>query len=241
MTLNKLIEGASKLAIKFNSRQLEQFQIYYEELVKWNMKFNLTSITDYQEVQMRHFLDSISVTVALTKEELEKPNFNIVDIGTGAGFPGVPLKILLNESELVLIESVGKKVTFLHHIVAKLELDNVEVIHGRAEEIAHSSLYREQFTLAVSRAVASLSILTELTLPFCRIGGKFIAQKKGAISEEIDKATKTTLTLGGNLPEVKAIKLEEFGDERYLIVFDKISHTPEKYPRKHSLAKRHPV
>ena len=241
MELQKLIEGASKLAIKFDSRQLEQFQIYYRELIEWNKKFNLTSITDYHEVQAKHFLDSLSVTLALTEEELEKPDFNIVDIGTGAGFPGLPLKILLSEPELVLIESVGKKTTFLHHIVAELELDDVEVIHGRAEELAHSPLYREQFTLAVSRAVASLSTLTELALPFCRIGGKFVAQKKGEISAEINKANKATLTLGGSLCEVKVIELEELGDARYLIVFDKISPTPERYPRKPGLAGRCPI
>ena len=123
MELKNLIEGASKLGIKLNSRQLEQFQIYYKELVEWNKKCNLTSIIDYGEVQARHFLDSLSVTLALTKEELEKPGFNIVDIGTGAGFPGVPLKIILSGPGLVLIESVGKKTAFLQHIVAKLELN----------------------------------------------------------------------------------------------------------------------
>jgi len=241
MKLRKLIEGASRLGIKFNSRQLEQFQTYYEELIEWNKKINLTSITDYQEVQTKHFLDSLSVTLALNKEELENSNLNIVDIGTGAGFPGVPLKILLSKPRLVLIESVGKKTTFLHHIVAKLGLDDVTVIHGRAEDIAHSPLYREQFALAVSRAVALLPILVELALPFCRIGGKFVAQKKGEISAEIDKANKANLILGGKLGEVKRIELEELGDERYLIVFDKIYPTPTKYPRRPGLARRRPI
>ena len=241
MKLNKLIQGAGKLGIKFNGKQLKQFQTYYEELIEWNKKFNLTSITDYQEVQVKHFLDSLSVTSALTKEELENSNFNIVDIGTGAGFPGVPLKILLREARLVLIESVGKKTTFLRQIMAKLGLDNVEVIQGRAEEIAHSPLYREQFALAVSRAVALLPVLLELALPFCRIDGKFVAQKKGEIGAETNRADKATLTLGGKLGEVKRVELEEFGDERYLIIFDKISPTPEKYPRRPGLARRRPI
>ena len=241
MKLDKLIQGAGKLGIKFNGKQLKQFQTYYEELIEWNKKFNLTSITDYQEVQVKHFLDSLSVTSALTKEELENSNFNIVDIGTGAGFPGVPLKILLREARLVLIESVGKKTTFLRHIVAKLGLDNVEVIQGRAKEIAHSPLYREQFALAVSRAVALLPVLLELALPFCRIDGKFVAQKKGEIGAETNRADKATLTLGGKLGEVKRVELEEFGDERYLIIFDKISPTPEKYPRRPGLARRRPI
>ena len=239
--MEKLIEGASELGIKLNSRQLDQFQIYYEELTRWNKKFNLTAIIDYQEVQVKHFLDSLSVTLALAKEELGKSDFDIVDIGTGAGFPGVPLKIILCEPRLVLIESVGKKTVFLHHIVAKLELNNVEVIHGRAEEVARSSLYREQFDLAVSRAVALLPTLVELALPFCRIGGKFIAQKKGEISTEINQAHKASLSLGGKLGGIKRVELEELGNQRYLIIFDKISPTLEKYPRKPGLIKRRPI
>ena len=241
MKLDKLIEGAGKLGIKLNSKQLEQFQLYYEELVEWNKKFNLTAITDYQEVQVKHFLDSLSITLALTEEELQKPDFGIVDIGTGAGYPGVPLKILLSEPRLVLIESVGKKTTFLRHIVAKLGLDNVEVVQERAEEIARSPLYREQFYLAVSRAVAPLPALVELALPFCRIGGKFVAQKKGNVDAEINRADRATLTLGGKLGQVKRIELEELRDERYLIIFDKISPTQQKYPRKPGLIRRCPI
>jgi len=241
MKLNKLIAGAGKLGIKLNSKQSEQFQIYYEELVEWNKRFNLTAITDYQEVQVKHFLDSLSIALALTEEELQKPDFNIVDIGTGAGFPGLPLKILLSEARLVFIESIGKKTTFLRHIVAGLGLDNVEVIQGRAEEMARSSLYREQFALAVSRAVAPLPALVELALPFCRIGGKFIAQKKGNVNAEINQADKATLTLGGKLSEVKRVELEELSDQRYLIVFAKISPTSEKYPRKPGLIRRRPI
>ena len=239
--MKKLIEGAGKLGIELDATQVQQFELYYQELLEWNKKFNLTAITDYQEVQIKHFLDSLTVTLALTKEELEKPDFAIIDIGTGAGFPGVPLKIFLAHPKVVLVESIAKKVAFLHHIIHKLKLDNVEVVNSRAEEIAHSPLYREQFALVVSRALASLPTLVELALPFCRIGGKFIAQKKGEISQEIFTANKAIAALGGKLNQAKKIELEEFRDERYLVIIDKIYLTPDKYPRRPGVARRRPI
>jgi len=239
--MKKLIEGASKLKLAFNTKQVKQFELYYQELVEWNKKLNLTTIIDYQKVQMKHFLDSLTITLALTKEELEKPDFNIIDIGTGAGFPGVPLKILLPYPKLVLVESTAKKATFLHHIIHKLELDNVEVVNSRAEEIAHSPLYREQFALVVSRALASLPTLAELAIPFCQIGGRFIAQKKGKINQEIIKANKAITTLGGKLDQVKKIELEELSDERYLVIIDKIYPTPNEYPRHPGIPRQRPI
>jgi len=238
--MEKLIAGAGKLGIKLNSKQLNQFELYYQELIEWNRKFNLTAITDYQEVQVKHFLDSLTVILAL-REEAENPDFNIIDIGTGAGFPGAPLKILLNKPRLVLIEPRAKKTAFLHRVTQKLELDNVEIIHGRAEEIAHLPLYRQQFALVVSRAVASLPTLVELALPFCQIGGKFVAQKKGEISQEIIKTNKAISILGGELDEIKKLELEELSDERYLVIIDKIYPTPDKYPRRPGIPKRRPI
>ncbi len=239
--MKSLAKGAGKLGIALNARQVKQFELYYQELIEWNKKFNLTAITDYQEVQIKHFLDSLTITLALTKEELENRDFDIIDIGTGAGFPGLPLKILLTPPKLVLVESTAKKAAFLHHIIHKLELDNVEVVNGRAEEIAHSPLYREQFALVVSRALAPLSTLVELALPFCQIGRKFVAQKKGRINQEIIEANKAIATLGGKLDQVKKIELEEFRDERYLIIIDKIYLTPDKYPRRSGVPKRRPI
>ncbi len=239
--MGKLIEGVNKLGIALNATQVKQFELYYQELIEWNKKFNLSAITNYQEVQIKHFLDSLTIVLALTKEELEKPNFDIIDIGTGAGFPGVPLKILLTAPRLALVESTAKKAAFLHHIIHKLELDNVEVVNSRAEEIAHSPLYREQFTLVISRALASLPTLVELALPFCQIGGKFVAQKKGKISQEIIKANKAIAILGGKLSQVKKIELEELSDERYLVIIDKIYPTPDKYPRRPGIARRRPI
>jgi len=239
--MKKLIEGAGKLGIELNARQVKQFELYYQELIAWNKKINLTAITDYSSVQVKHFLDSLTVTLALPGKEAERPDFNIIDIGTGAGFPGVPLKILFPQPRLVLIEPTTKKTAFLHHIIHKMELENVEVLNSRAEEAAHLSLYREQFALVLSRAVALLPTLVELTLPFCRIGGRFIAQKKGGGDQEINQAEKATAALGGKLDQIKKIELSEFADARYLVIIDKIYPTPNKYPRRPGVPRRRPI
>jgi len=239
--MKELIEGVGKLGIEFNARQVKQFELYYQELIAWNKKINLTAITDYSSVQVKHFLDSLTITLVLSKEEVERPDFNIIDIGTGAGFPGVPLKILFPEPRLVLIEPTAKKTAFLHHIIRKLELENVEVLNSRAEEAAHLPLYREQFALVLSRAVALLPTLVELTLPFCQIGGRFIAQKKGEIDKEINGAKEAITALGGKLDQIKKIELDEFNEEHYLVIIDKIYPTPNKYPRRPGLPKRRPI
>ena len=239
--MKELIEGAGKLGIQLNARQVRQFELYYRELIEWNRRINLTAITDYSAVQVKHFLDSLTVTQAFPHEEMERPDFSIADIGTGAGFPGVPLKILFPQPRLVLLEPTAKKTAFLYHIIHKLELENVEVLNSRAEDAAHLLLYRERFPLVVSRAVALLPALVELTLPFCRIGGRFVAQKKGEIDREMNRAEKAIAALGGNLEQIKQIELEEFDDVRYLVVIDKISPTPSKYPRRPGLPRRRPI
>jgi len=239
--MKKLIEGAGKLGIEFNAGQVKQFELYYQELIEWNKKMNLTAITDYSSVQVKHFLDSLTVTLAMPEKEIERLDFDIIDIGTGAGFPGVPLKILLPQPRLVLIEPTTKKTAFLHHIIDRLELENIEILNSRAEEAAHLSLYREQFALVLSRAVALLPALVELTLPFCRIGGRFIAQKKGDVDEEVNGAQKAIAALGGKLDRIKKIELDEFDDARYLVIIDKIYPTPNKYPRRPGLPRRRPI
>ena len=239
--MKNLVEGAGKLGIELNTRQVKQFELYYQELIEWNKKINLTAITDRSSVQIKHFLDSLTITLALPEGGLARPDFNIVDIGTGAGFPGVPLKILFPQPRLVLIEPTTKKTAFLHHVIRKLELENVEVVNSRAEEAAHLPLYREQFALALSRAVALLPTLVELTLPFCRIGGRFIAQKKGERDQEINRAKKAIAILGGKLDQIKKIELGEFNDARYLVIIDKIYPTPGKYPRRPGVPERRPI
>jgi len=238
--MEKLNAGAKKLGLQLNPRQLKQFHIYYQELVDWNQRVNLTTVTDYEEVQIRHFLDSLTVTLAW-RQQINSLEFHLIDVGTGAGMPGIPLKILLPDIKLVLLDSTAKKAAFLHHVKQKLGLNNVEIVVGRAEEIAHESQYRERFDTVLSRAVAPLSTLVELTLPFCTIGGSFIAQKKGAINQEISQAGKAISLLGGNLREVKRIDLPEFTDERRLIIIDKLSPTPQLYPRRPGIPSKRPL
>lgn len=238
--MEKLEVGAIKLGLELNPRQLEQFYIYYQELLDWNQRLNLTAITDYEGVQIKHFLDSLTVTLAW-RQPVASMDFRLIDVGTGAGLPGIPLKILLPNIRLVLLEATAKKAAFLHHLKQKLGLDNIEIVVGRAEEVAHETQYREKFDVVLSRAVAPLPTLVELTLPFCTIGGSFIAQKKGVIDPEISQASRAISTLGGNLREVKRIDLEEFTDERQLIIIDKISLTPQLYPRRPGIPSKRPL
>lgn len=236
--MNKLINGTTELDIKLNPQQLEQFHHYYQELIKWNERVNLTSIINYEEVQVKHFVDSLTIASAL---KVIPSGFKVIDIGSGAGLPGIPLKIVFSQINLVLLESVAKKTAFLRHLVQQLGLEDTEVITGRAEETAHQTQYREQFALVLSRAVAKLPTLAELTLPFCKLGGMVIAQKKGEIQEEIAKAIKAIETLGGKLREVKKIDLKNLPDQRYLVIIDKINLTPHNYPRRLGLPARRPI
>ncbi len=196
--MEKLNSGATKLGLQLTPSQLEQFRIYYQELIDWNKRVNLTRITDYEEVQIKHFLDSLTVALAW-QTSAPDIDFRIIDVGTGAGMPGIPLKIVFPHIRLVLLDSVAKKAAFLHHLKEKLGLDNVDIVVGRAEEVSHDAQYRERFDIVLSRGVAPLATLAELTLPFCIIGGSFIAQKKGAIDQEISQAGRAISLLGGEV------------------------------------------
>jgi len=238
--VDRLIAGATKLGLELTSEQLEQFQLFYQELVEWNRKFNLTAITDYGEVQIKHFLDSLTLTLALAPHKTDRA-YNVIDVGTGAGLPGIPLKILWPGIRLVLLDATAKKATFLNHLKQRLGLEDVEIVVGRAEETAHLDGYREKFDLVLSRAVADLPALAEMTLPFCAVGGIFIAQRKGTVEIEVTQADKAFSTLGGKLREIKGINLDELGDDRYLVVVDKISPTPDKYPRRPGIPSKRPL
>ena len=240
MPMQYLKTSTIRLGLNLRPHQLEQFHTYYQELIEWNRRINLTSITDFKEVQIRHFLDSLTVILAVMQPIMNK-NLSLIDVGSGAGFPGLPLKIAFPDIKLLLLEATAKKTAFLKHITQKLNLDNVEVLAGRAEVIAHRAQYRQQFDIVLSRAVASLPILAELTLPFCAVKGRTIIQKKGDIEDELNHATRAIETLGGSQPEMKKIELPELADDRYLITIDKVSPTPSKYPRRPGMPAKRPL
>ena len=235
--MEKLKSGAAKLRINLTEKQIGKFETYYRELIDWNRKVNLTSITGYEEVQIKHFLDSLTVFMVV----LPGMGLKIIDIGTGAGLPGIPLKIISPGIDLTLLEATAKKAHFLENLVASLGLDGVAITTGRAEEIAHDERYREKFDLALARALAPLPALVELTLPFCKIGGCCIAQKKGDIENEVAKSLNAIELMGGILREVKPVMLEELNDNRFLIIIDKIKPTPPRYPRRPGMPAKRPI
>ena len=238
--MKKLYKGAQKLGLNLTPDQLQKFEVFYKELVEWNKRVNLTSVTGYEEVQITHFLDSLTVISGLPSPQSGK-QLSIIDVGTGAGFPGIPLRIVLPEIRLVLLEATAKKAEFLRHVIAKLELSNVEIVRGRAEEVAHDESYRERFDIVVSRALASLNVLVELTLPFCAIGGRLIAHKKGDISHEVYQSSEAVNTLGGKIIKALDITLEEFDDDRRLVIIGKVKATPKKYPRRPGIPTKKPI
>lgn len=246
-----LIDGAKRLGLSLTRGQVECFQVYYEELIRWNRRVNLTAIVDYEGVQIKHFLDSLTVTLAFTNVPSR-----ILDIGTGAGLPGVPLKILYPAIGLTLVDSVHKKVAFLHHLIDRLGLEGVEILAERSEHLAQDESYRQQFDLVLSRGVAKLATLAELALPFCSLGGTFIAMKKGEVDEEVAEAQRAIVALGGRLRQVKWIRLEDLtrgeltglGDsekfekgERALVIIDKLTTTPDRYPRRPGIPRKRPL
>lgn len=237
--MEKLKAGAERLGLPLGDRELGIFQDYYEELIAWNQRMNLTAITGYEQVQVNHFLDAL--TVALVWKPGDENASRVLDVGAGAGIPGLPLKIVFNTIHLTLLEATGKKTQFLNHLTQKLELDTVEVVTGRAEELAHRPGYREGFGLVLARGLAPLATLVELTLPFCARGGILIAYKKGDIQDEIEQGKKAIFVLGGELIEVKPVNLPEFSDRRCLVVIKKAGATPAQYPRRSGIPAKRPI
>ena len=234
--LTSFQEDCQKINIDLSEEQLSQFQRYYEILTEWNSFMNLTAITDYEEVLKKHFLDSLTIVKAIDMSKVQ----NVIDIGTGAGFPGIPLKIAFPHLRIVLLDSLGKRVKFLNCVIDELSLTNISAIHGRAEDFARDDKYREKFDLVVSRAVANLSSLSEYCIPYTKHTGKFISYKSGKVEEELQGADRAIKVLGAKLENVCRFSLPDIG-ERSFIVLEKIIFTPKKYPRKAGVPSRDPI
>lgn len=235
--LNKLQDGLEKLDISLSDLQLKQLLIFYKVLKEKNKVLNLTAITDFDEVVDKHFLDSLSLIKMI---DLTQP-LKILDLGTGAGFPGIPLKIAFPQLEIVLMDSLNKRVLFLQDVITELKLHKISALHGRAEEIARKSDYREKFDICVSRAVANLSALSEYCIPFVRQGGMFISYKSGEIEEEVLQAKRAVHLLGGKIEEVEKFQLPGTDIWRSFVKIEKINKTSKTYPRKAGTPTREPL
>lgn len=240
--LNIFIEDLQQLGISLNEKQLVQFMQYYELLIEWNSFMNLTSITEYEEVLKKHFIDSLAIVKILTLKELSAPT-TVIDIGAGAGFPGIPLKIAFPNLRVTLLDSLQKRVNFLHTVIDDLSLNDIEAIHGRAEEYAApgKGKCRENYDLCVSRAVANLSTLSEYCLPYVKIGGYFIPYKSGKIENEYMQAKEAIRLLGGKKEKQASFTIPGTDMSRTLLLIGKVNKTPVKYPRKAGLPSKEPL
>lgn len=233
----KLISGCESFGINLTDKQIEQFEKYYELLIEWNKVMNLTAITEFEEVMQKHFVDSLSIAGSMDMETCT----TLIDVGTGAGFPGLPIKIVYPHIKVVLLDSLNKRIRFLNEVVDNLGLSGIEAVHGRAEDIAKKKEYRESFDLVVSRAVANMASLAEYCIPFVKEGGCFVPYKSGNIQEEIDKAKKAIFVLGGENKKIERFQLPGSDMDRSLVFIEKVKPTPKKYPRKAGTATKEPI
>jgi 16S rRNA (guanine527-N7)-methyltransferase len=235
--MERLKRKAEILGISLTEKQMQQLKQYYEMLVEKNKVMNLTAITEWDEVVDKHFIDSISLMKAVNLDGKK----SVLDLGTGAGFPGIPLKIVFPELKITLLDSLNKRILFLQEVIEKLELQEIEALHGRAEDYAKKPEYREQYDYCVSRAVANLTTLSEYCLPYVKVGGKFISYKSGKVKEELADIKKAMFLLGGRVEDVISFSLPETEIERDFVVIRKEKTTPKKYPRKAGLPGKEPL
>lgn len=229
-----LKELSRKINIDLEDEEIRKFILYKDLLKEWNEKLNLTAIVDDKEIIIKHFIDSLTIEKYISKD------YSVIDVGTGAGFPGIPLKIIRNDIKITLLDSLNKRLIFLNEIREKLNLEKVDIIHGRAEDIGKEEKYREKFDVATARAVANLATLAEYCLPFVKVNGYFICMKGNKI-EEIKDAEKALKVLGGEIIEVKNFLLPESDIERNIIVIKKIKETPKEFPRKAGMPSKNPI
>ena len=234
--IDLLSDYCKKIELDITDTQLQQFDDYYRFLVEKNKVMNLTTIIEKEDVVLKHFIDSIYIMKYTDFDEKK-----VIDIGTGAGFPGLPLKIAYPDTEVVLFDSLNKRIKFLDEVIAQLGLKGISTVHGRAEDGGKSKELREQFDVSVSRAVADLSVLSEYNLPFVKVGGYFVAYKSGEIDEELEKSKKAISILGGQIEKVDKFKLPETDIERSLVYIKKVKNTPKKFPRKAGLPAKEPI
>ena len=234
----QLREECAAFGVELTGQQVRQFEQYCRLLLEWNGKMNLTAITDIPEIITKHFVDSL--TLVRIMPDISREKEKVIDVGTGAGFPGIPLKIAFPELEITLLDSLGKRVTFLNEVIRVLGLTGITAVHGRAEDIGRDKVSRETFDLCVSRAVANLSTLSEYCLPLVKVGGAFIPYKSGRVEEELQPALGALDKLGGDISLIDRFRLPN-GDERVLIKITKVEKTPKRYPRKAGTPSKEPL
>ncbi len=245
--MERLQRGATQFGLTLTEAQLRRFQRYRDLLLEWNRRFNLTAVSEPEQVEIRHFLDSLSCLPVLSelaaRDDRIRPGMPIraIDVGTGAGLPGLALKLVWPGLRLTLLEATAKKVRFLQHVIAELGLRHVEAIHGRAEEVAHLPDHRAAYDLALARAVAPLAPLLELTLPFLRTGGWLLAMKGPAATAEVMAAERALEILGGRLHRIFPVEVPYLAEDRFIVAVEKIAPTPERFPRRPGIPARRPL